>query len=74
MPDAFWIALLIAAVGCICYLGIQLYISQRVIKTLQQTAIIVTPSAKKKSKAGTLLLQALLIAGAILALLNLVLR
>jgi hypothetical protein len=68
------IILLAGAIGCIAYLVIQLYISRRVIRTLQETAIIVTPPAKKKGKLGSCLLQALLFTGAVLAALNLVFK
>ena len=74
MADLIWVVLLIVAVGCTCYLGVQLYISRRVIKTLQETAIIVTPPAKKKSRASVWLLQAVLVGGAILVALDLLLE
>lgn len=63
-----------AAAICIAYLVIQLYISRRVIRTLQETAIIVTPPAKKKGKFGSCLLQALLFTGVAIAALNLFLK
>lgn len=70
MPDFVWVVLLVAAAVCIAYLGIQLYISRRVIKTLQETAIIVTPSTKSGRRAGVWLLQVLLVGGVILAAIN----
>ncbi|MDY7077282.1 MAG: hypothetical protein SXV54_10195 [Chloroflexota bacterium] len=74
MSDFVWIVLLVIAAGCIFYLGIQLYISRRVVKTLQQTAIVVTPPAKSRSRTGVWLLQAVLVGGTILAALNLLLK
>jgi hypothetical protein len=74
MSDFVWIVVLVVVVGCTCYLGIQLYISRRVIRTLQETAIVVTPSAKKKSKLGVWMLQMVLFGGIILVALDLLLR
>jgi hypothetical protein len=74
MPDFVWVVLLVAAVVCIAYLSIQLYISRRVVKTLQETAIIVTPTTKSRRSAGVWLLQVLLVGGVILAAINLLLK
>jgi hypothetical protein len=74
MSDVMWIVMLIAAIVFTGYLAIQLYISRRVIKTLQETAIVVTPPARKKGRAGAWLLQMILIGGIILTVFSLLLE
>ena len=73
MTDYLWLTLFLGAALCIGYLGIQLYISRRVIETLQETAIIVTPAGGKKNKAGRWLLQMVGAAAIVVAAFSLVL-